>query len=327
MNRLFGASVGARFGIATAGKPYYDLMQALRDLGIGRSELNVLGVRVAKFGMTFPLEPRFVAEFASGLETILVIEEKRSFLELQLREALYNLAERPTIIGKNDAHGQVLLPATGELDPEQIASVLARHLPPHESFAQRLNQIREAATRHRERSVLSRPSSVPAAHITGLPCCSKARLRPAVSDVTGCPPLKANRDVAMLFSLTWAEKVHLGSVWRRSSSENTSSRILVTAPIFTPGSLAMEAAIAAGVNITYKILYNGAVAMTGGQQPSGALPVPALTRKLEADGVRKQPFLQMKSKNTPVSRSLPTLSYAIAMPSLKSCASWNSSRE
>ena len=91
---------------------------ALRDVGIGREELEARGIRIAKFGMTFPLEPRFVAEFASGLETILVIEEKRSFLELQLRESLYNLTQRPTIIGKNDEQGQVLLPATGELDPE-----------------------------------------------------------------------------------------------------------------------------------------------------------------------------------------------------------------
>jgi indolepyruvate ferredoxin oxidoreductase len=127
VNQIFGARQGARLGIATAGKPYYDLMQALRDLGIRSDELAGLGVRIAKFGMTFPLEPFSAAEFAAGLERILVIEEKRSFLELQLREALYNAAPRPLIVGKKDEDDRVLVPATAELDAEQISKVLARY--------------------------------------------------------------------------------------------------------------------------------------------------------------------------------------------------------
>ena len=126
VNSWFGAGEGARLGIATAGKPYYDVMQALGDLGIRREDLDALGIRIAKFGMTFPLEPRFAAEFARGLGTILVVEEKRSFLELQLREALYNLPERPVIIGKQDESGEVLLPAAAELDPEPLARVLGK---------------------------------------------------------------------------------------------------------------------------------------------------------------------------------------------------------
>src|SRR5579872_960247 len=126
INRWFGARDTARLGIATAGKSYYDLMQALRDLGIGAAGLDTLGIRIAKFGMTFPLEPRFVSEFAAGLETILVIEEKRSFLELQLRDVLYNQASRPQVIGKLDLEGRPLIPATGELDPELLCRVLAR---------------------------------------------------------------------------------------------------------------------------------------------------------------------------------------------------------
>ncbi|MEO7653886.1 MAG: hypothetical protein ABIZ80_25800, partial [Bryobacteraceae bacterium] len=98
LNRMQGARAGAWFGIATAGKPYYDLQQALRDLGIRPEDLDGLGIRIAKFGMTFPIEPQFAAEFAHGLETILVVEEKRAFLEMQLRDTLYNLAQRPQII-------------------------------------------------------------------------------------------------------------------------------------------------------------------------------------------------------------------------------------
>src|SRR5258706_16222862 len=102
-------------GIPTAGKPYYDLQQALRDMG--REDLDALGIRIAKFGMTFPVEPQFAAEFAEGLQTLLVVEEKRSFLELQLRETLYNLPRRPVILGKQDAQGVRLFRAEAELDP------------------------------------------------------------------------------------------------------------------------------------------------------------------------------------------------------------------
>ena len=151
VNQMLGARQGARLGIATAGKPYYDLMQALRDLNIRSDELAGLGVRIAKFGMTFPLEPFFAAEFAAGLEKILVIEEKRSFLELQLREALYNTAPRPILVGKKDEDGRLLVPATAELDAEQISKVLARYLPHRESIAVRLDRLAEIAARDREK--------------------------------------------------------------------------------------------------------------------------------------------------------------------------------
>ena len=287
VNHVFGARSDARLGIATAGKPYYDLMQSLRDLGIRREELNALGVRVAKFGMTFPLEPHSVAEFAAGLDTVLVIEEKRSFLELQLRESLYNQAERPTIIGKNDEQGQVLLPATGELDPEKIAGVLARYLPPRDSFTQRLNRIREAATRHREKVGSRTP-----VFCSGCPHNRSTLLLEGqvAAGGIGCHGMSATQGQS---GRGYAFLTHMGgegAPWIGMSPFVNRKHIFQNigdGTYFHSGSLAMEAAIAAGVNITYKILYNGAVAMTGGQQPSGALPVPALTRKLAADGVRK----------------------------------------
>jgi indolepyruvate ferredoxin oxidoreductase len=110
INRHNGA--GARIGILSTGKPYYDLMQALRDVGV-RDE-----IRIGKVGMPFPLDPEFVKDFAQGLETILVVEEKRSFLEMQLREILYDQPARPAILGKSH------FPPTGELDPDKIAKVL-----------------------------------------------------------------------------------------------------------------------------------------------------------------------------------------------------------
>jgi indolepyruvate ferredoxin oxidoreductase len=287
VNQMFGARAGARLGIVTAGKPYYDLMQALRDLGIRREELDALGVRVAKFAMTFPLEPQFVAEFARGLETILVVEEKRSFLELQLREALYNASSRPRILGKQDENGEVLVPATGELDPEALAHILSRYLPPRESTTRRLNQIREIAARHREKIGSRTPT-----FCSGCPHNRSTLVLEGqvAAGGIGCHGMSATQGQS---GRGYAFLTHMGGegapwigmapfVERKHIFQNIGD-----GTYFHSGSLALEAAIAANVNITYKILYNGAVAMTGGQQPSGALPVPALTRKLEADGVRQ----------------------------------------
>jgi indolepyruvate ferredoxin oxidoreductase len=291
VNQMFGATDGARIGIATAGKPYYDLMQSLRDLGIRREELDSLGVRVAKFGMTFPLEPHFVSEFAHGLETILVIEEKRSFLELQLREALYNAPTRPLILGKQDEQGQVLVPATGELDPERIAGILARYLPPRESVSRRLNQIAEIAARHRENIGTRTPT-----FCSGCPHNrSTVVLEGQVAaGGIGCHGMSATQGQS---GRGYAFLTHMGGegapwigmapfVERKHIFQNVGD-----GTYFHSGSLAIEACLAAGVNITYKILYNGGVAMTGGQEAAGALPVPALTRKLEAEGVRKSVVL------------------------------------
>src|SRR5258706_4597269 len=100
-------------------------MQALSDLGIGVEDLQGRGIRIAKFGLLYPLDRRFAGEFAEGISTILVLEEKRSFLEMQLREVLYNLPSRPVIIGKEDEVGEPLLPPAGELDPDAIAKVVA----------------------------------------------------------------------------------------------------------------------------------------------------------------------------------------------------------
>ena len=124
LNRMSGAKAGARIGIASAGKAYYDLMQALADCGITGEELESRGIRIAKYAVTYPVEPEFTADFAEGLETLIVVEEKRSFLEFQIRDALYNRAVRPKVIGKEDAAGKPWFPAHGELDPEMIATAL-----------------------------------------------------------------------------------------------------------------------------------------------------------------------------------------------------------
>src|SRR5262249_47187119 len=127
------------------------LQQALRDSGIRREDLDRLGVRIAKFGMTFPLEPQFTREFAKGLKTILVIEEKRRFLELQLRDLLYNAPDRPQILGKQNEAGYPLLRSEAELDPEDIVKACAASFSWFEErTAQRLSLIAEIEARVKE---------------------------------------------------------------------------------------------------------------------------------------------------------------------------------
>ena len=287
VNRLFGARDGARVGIATAGKSYYDLRQTLADCGASDRDLEAMGIRIAKFGMTYPLEPGFVEEFARGLETILVIEEKRSFLELQLRESLYHSPHRPRVMGKFDEKGEPLLQATAELEPDLILKALGRVLPPWPGLTARLERLGEIHRRPREIAVLRTPS-----YCSGCPHSRSTLMAPdqVVGGGIGCAGMGfLMEDAGRGYSFA----AHMGSEgapWFGMAPFVERGHIFQNmgdGTYFHSGSLAVQAAIAAGVNITYKILYNGHVAMTGGQDAVGAIPVPALTRKLEAEGVKR----------------------------------------
>ncbi|MBI2466440.1 MAG: 2-oxoacid ferredoxin oxidoreductase, partial [Candidatus Rokubacteria bacterium] len=128
LNRITVATPEAWLGIAAAGKAYYDLRQALGDMGLDDDGLRRHGIRLLKLGMLFPMEPGIVREFARGLEEILVVEEKRAFVELFRRDVLYNEAARPRVVGKRDEAGRVLVPADGELDADVLARIVAGRL-------------------------------------------------------------------------------------------------------------------------------------------------------------------------------------------------------
>jgi indolepyruvate ferredoxin oxidoreductase len=290
LNRWFGARTGAWLGIASAGKSYFDLMQALRDLDLNERELNELGIRVAKFGMTFPLDGGFAREFAQGLAAVLVVEEKRSFLELHLRDALYRMPARPIVLGKTDAEGGPLLPAWGELDPDRIAKVIADLLGTRgttEHVAARVHFIDDVTSRPRE-SVLPRAQ----AFCSGCPHNRSTILLPGQvgGGGIGCHTMAmrlidSGRQFQYLTHMggegapwigiaPWVEHDHVF----QNIGDGT---------FFHSGSLALRALVASGLNITYKILYNGHVAMTGGQNVEGAAPIPLLTKQLESEGVRR----------------------------------------
>jgi indolepyruvate ferredoxin oxidoreductase len=287
VNRSFGAGDGAWLGIASAGKAYYDLMQALADLGLQRDDLARAGIRIAKFGMTYPLEPRFTAEFARGLQTILVVEEKRSFLELQLREALYNSPDRPAILGKGDQTAAPLFSAAGELDPEIITRVVASLTELRPSGSGRIALLDEIDNRERRMVPTRGPN-----FCSGCPHNRSTLLLEGqmAGGGIGCHAMAAQLQHSHHAYTFLTHMGGEGAPWIGMAPFVDRPHIFQNVgdgTYFHSASLAVEACIAAGVNITYKILYNSAVAMTGGQQAAGAVPVPELTHKLAADGVRQ----------------------------------------
>jgi indolepyruvate ferredoxin oxidoreductase len=287
LNRIVVPTADAWIGIVAAGKAYHDVRQALRDLGLDDAALERYGVRLLKLGMLWPLEPGVIREFARGLEEIVVVEEKRGFVELLVRDALYDLAAHPRVVGKRDEQGRVLVPADGELDADAIARVLAARLERRvrlDSVAARVALLESLRDRSAPLAVARQPyfcSGCPHNRSTVVPEGSLG------SAGIGCHGLALNmgRHVVGITHMggegvQWvgaAPFVELDHLFQQ----------LGDGTLFHSGSLAIRQAVAAGTHVTFKILYNSAVAMTGGQAAAGAIPVDALTRQLEAEGVRR----------------------------------------
>ena len=287
INRVTVPTSDAWLGIAAAGKCYYIVRQALSELGLGRRELERYGIRILKLGMIYPLEEGIVREFANGLEEIFVVEEKRAFLELFIQSALYGTAERPLVVGKRDERGAPLLPPYGSLDGDMLRGALAARL------ARRL----PADLTHRWQA----PTDMAAADVT-IPLLARTPYY-----CSGCPHNRStvvpdgsmaiagigchtmahfmDRDT---FGLTQmgGEGAHWVGMSPFTEIEHVFQNI-GDGTLAHSGSLAIRQAVAAGVNLTFKILYNAAVAMTGGQQADGLVAIPELTRALEAEGVRR----------------------------------------
>ncbi len=290
LNRITVKHNGDRLGIVACGKSYADLMSALRALRLGEEDLAREGIRILKMGMVFPLEPRIVDEFVDGLETVLVVEEKRSFLEFQLRELLFNRSRRPAVCGKTDAAGAPLLPSTGELDADRIALVLGRFVrrtPGVEREIEKIAAIEERFARDPRVRGARAPS-----YCSGCPHNRSTLLLEGqiAGGGIGCHGMaglmrEVDRGIEYIFHMGGE-----GAAWIGAAPFSGKKHIfqnLGDGTYFHSGRMAIQAAVAAGVNITYKILYNDAVAMTGGQTAAGGLPIPAVTRELEAQGIRK----------------------------------------
>ncbi|TNJ33289.1 indolepyruvate ferredoxin oxidoreductase family protein [Arenimonas terrae] len=280
----------ARLGIVTTGKSYLDVLQALEYLGIDRKVAEDIGIRVYKVGMTWPLEPVGIREFARGLEDIIVVEEKRSFIERQMKEYMYNWEHgaRPSIIGKYDEEENWVLPSTNELTPARIARVIAARVQRFFRSEQMDSRLQWIAAKEKE-------LAAPRANFPRVPhYCSGC---PHNSSTVVPEGSRALGGIGCHYMVTWMDRktdtfTHMGGegvTWSGQAPFTDEKHVfqnLGDGTYFHSGSLAIRQSIAAKVNITYKILYNDAVAMTGGQPVDGTLTVPDIAHQVRSEGVK-----------------------------------------
>ena len=281
----------ARIGIVTAGKAHHDLMEVFRRLGLSHDDLASAGVRLIKLGLTYPVEVSGLQAFAQGLQDILVVEEKAPIVEPQLRDHFYNApAEcRPRILGKRDAEGAPLLSALGELRPSRLILPVAQWLQQHvgQKLSIPLPKVRDfmpAEVLHNAGDQVKRLpyfcAGCPHNTSTKVPEGSTARAG------IGCH-----------FMANWMERDTAGLIQMGGEGVDwvSHSRFTRTPHVFQnlgdgtyyhSGYLAIRQAVAARANITYKILFNDAVAMTGGQPVDGVISVDAIARQVESEGVK-----------------------------------------
>jgi len=305
LNRITLSGPHDRVGIVAAGRTFHELRQALADLGIDDRALLRAGIRLLQLGMVFPLERKIVSLFAEGLTDIVVVEEKRSFIEMLLRNALYGRADAPRIHGKTRADGRRLVPTDSELTADRIAAALRSLLADISTVDLRPADVRPAVSDRLSPlpsgtgSVVPVPVAIqlvkPAAATRAAAFCSGCPHNRSTINATDSPSGGGVGCHALVMTMdrgaqTYTQMGGEGAQWIGRApfvKEPHFVQNMGDGTFFHSGSLAMRFAIAAGVNTTFKLLYNGVVAMTGGQDPTGQLAVPDLCAMLLAEGVVK----------------------------------------
>jgi indolepyruvate ferredoxin oxidoreductase len=279
----------AKIGVITAGKSYLDVRQAMDDLGIDEVAANRLGLRIMKLACPWPVEPQALHEFARGLELIIVVEEKRSLIEVQLREELYGSPTQPICVGKKDEAGNWLFPVTGSLDPNDIAIAIGRRLlrfVQSDGLEGRVHQLEQAQA--------------------ALAAAGDFAVRTPYF-CSGCPHntstkvpegMRAYAGIGCHYMVQWMDRSTEGFTQMGGEGANWIGEApfskrrhvfqnLGDGTYDHSGNLAIRFAVASGVNITYKILFNDAVAMTGGQPLEGGLTVDRIARQVAAENVKR----------------------------------------
>ncbi|MFO0688490.1 MAG: indolepyruvate ferredoxin oxidoreductase family protein [Myxococcota bacterium] len=288
LNRVVVDPPGAWIGLVSSGITYREVREALARLGLETdAQIAACGIRLLKMNMPMPFEPELVRDFAKGLAEVFVLEEKRPGLEALVKEALYPVAERPIVVGRFDEAGRHLVPGYGALDADQLIPALRRRLAPR--LADRLAPARHSVGLAAPALPVARKpffcsgcphnrsTQVPKGSLVGagIGCHTMALLmdKKRVGDIGGLGCM-GNEGIQWVGMSPFVERAH----FFQNLGDGT---------YFHSGRLAIAASVAAGVNVTYKLLYNGAVAMTGGQHPEGQLPVAAVAAALASEGVRE----------------------------------------
>jgi indolepyruvate ferredoxin oxidoreductase len=292
IDRIVMDSPKPRFGIVTAGKSYGDVRQALIDLGITDAVAREIGLRVYKVGMTWPMEPQGIKAAVEGLEEVLIVEEKREFIEYQLKQFVYNWEEgrRPaTIVGKYDEKGEKLLPLENDHSVGMITHVLAKRLKRfyHNDKVEKALKFYDDFNA-REKTYLP-PSLRRPYYCAGCPHNTSTKVPDGSFAMVG---------IGCHYMVQWMDRnsalcTHMGGEgvpWVGAAPFSETKHIFANlgdGTYFHSGVMAIRQAVAAKVNITYKILYNDAVAMTGGQAVDGEMPVYRVAQQCVAEGVAK----------------------------------------
>ena len=288
IDREIVAANAATVGIVTCGKAHFDLLEVFRRLDISLDALAAAGIRLYKIGLAYPVETTRIDTFAQGLEEILVVEEKAGLVEQQLRDLFYNRAVRPAIVGKRDSAGRPLISELGELRPSRLIEIVAAWL------AQRFPQL--------DRRALVVDFTLPS-----LLSNAGDSVKRVPYFCAGCPHntstkvpegSRAQAGIGCHFMASWMDRDTEGLIQMGGEGVDWVSHAMFTkvphvfqnlgdGTYYHSGYLAVRQAIAANANITYKILFNDAVAMTGGQPVDGTITVDGIARQVEAEGATK----------------------------------------
>jgi indolepyruvate ferredoxin oxidoreductase len=292
LDRVIMSSEKRELGIITCGKPYLDVRQALLDLGIDEARAASLGISLLKLGLTWPVDPHAIESFARGHKQVLVIEEKRAFVEAQVSRILFNVPNRPSLVGKLDEEGRTLLPAAGDLNAAIIREVIFTRL---QALGIADSAIEERVARIKagyEKGVSAPGSNVirTAFFCSGCPHNSSTKVPDGsvAFQGVGCHALAAyfmpDRPHAWTGQMGSEGAIWLGLAPFVDGVDHIFQN-LGDGTYFHSGILAVRAAVAAKRNITYKLLYNDAIAMTGGQPLDGEMSVLQLSQQLFWEGV------------------------------------------
>ena len=308
LDRVVWHGGSAKIGIVTVGKSYLDTRLAFEELGIDETEAERLGVRLYKVAMPWPLEPEGILEFAEGLDLIIVVEEKRALIEPQIKEFLYDVSHHPKVIGKIDESGESLFRPAGALDANHIAATIARRILTFRTDEKLKKRLQEMEIRM-DSSLLPQESMVRLPYF-----CS------------GCPhntsTVVPEGSIAMAgigchYMVQWMDRNTIGFTqmgaeganWVGQAPFSTRKHIFQNigdGTYFHSGTMAIRAAVSSGINITYKILFNDAVAMTGGQGFDGPMTVQSIIQQMYAEGAKRVDVVSDEPEKFTQSSGIPT---------------------